>query len=68
MIAVSIQLGPRQTWAGNDAWAAAIVVAWAVAIVVKCSAIGQNGLIESALWLLLPPKAFAEGDVVASRV
>ena len=46
MIAVSIQPGPRQTRAGNDAWA--------VAIVVKCSAIGQNGLIEAALRLLLP--------------
>lgn len=59
MIAVAIQLWPRQTMGRNDAWAVAIVVKW--------SAIGQNGWIEAALWLLSPPNAFAEGDLVPGR-
>ena len=59
MIAISIQLSPRQTRAGNDSWADAIVVKW--------SGIGQNGRIEAALWLL-PPDPLAEGDPVRSRV
>lgn len=60
MIAISIQLQPRQTRAGDDSWAVAIVVKW--------SGIGQEGWIEAALSLLLPPDTLAEGDLVRSRV